>query len=660
MFFRFDFGKSLIQFFGYYICWLLIILNISIAVIYPAEAIESEAKTLLSIENLKSNLNNLTIQEGLSTIELNNLIINLNDSNSDFRSEFYRQINDKIARSEQPLSLDLSNSLIRGNLQLNRLGITTPLVAGALSSLLTPAEREKIAECHNLITKPGIQIPLINIFRGSLKLDRAMVTDSIDLSHSLFLQSVSIVEARFQQEANFSNIFFDRDLDFSGSIFEKKANFERAHFLNYAKFKQVRFLDISNFNNSYFKEKANFEGTVFSQLADFSRSKWLKIADFSKTIWRDRVIFSKSRFVEALKFTAATFEQTVSFRDVYVKSAIDLRDVSLLNRIDFSNALFASNTAINVSGLAFDNEAAKIIGDTGRIGKVIYIPTLENNETLVRNLIINFRNLEQIFDANQIEYQRTKLKLEQLNGKIIATFWQDLLSLNWFGKLWQWLSLSLLLLLGDYGTNFSVVFSAGIIAIAFFSLIFWLVDRYRPQIAHPIIPKRAETIYMSVSFSVLTIIGIVNIFLNTNKPGLTLICLTIILVPIPTTLSIVLYWRGRYHKLLNSSYFVEDGSLRQFRLLLGRLPIMPRFPFFRDRYQQILWDKHWNWLNYYDFSLNNILKFGFNDLRVRDEHLPGIISFLVWYQWCLGVVYIILLLWTISRTIPGLNLLLYF
>jgi hypothetical protein len=222
------------------------------------------------------------------------------------------------------------------------------------------------------------------------------------------------------------------------------------------------------------------------------------------------------------------------------------------------------------------------------------------------------------------------------------------------------LSLSLLLLLGDYGTNFSVVFSVGIITIAFFSLIFWLIDRYRPQISQPIIPQREEIIYMLSSFAVLTIIGITNIFLTTDKPWLTLSCLIIILIPIPITLSIVLYWQGRYHKLLDTSYFVEDGSLRQFRFLLGRLPVMPRFPFFRDRYQIILWDKRWSWLNYYDFSLNNILKFGFNDLRVRDEYLPGIISCLVWYQWCLGVMYIILLFWTISRTIPGLNLLLYF
>jgi hypothetical protein len=80
---------------------------------------------------------------------------------------------------------------------------------------------------------------------------------------------------------------------------------------------------------------------------------------------------------------------------------------------------------------------------------------------------------------------------------------------------------------------------------------------------------------------------------------------------------------------------------------------------FRDHYMPILWDRRWNWLNYYDFSLNNLLKLGFNDIRLRDKHLPGIISALVWYQWSLGILYIALLLWTLSRTIPGLNLLIY-
>lgn len=80
---------------------------------------------------------------------------------------------------------------------------------------------------------------------------------------------------------------------------------------------------------------------------------------------------------------------------------------------------------------------------------------------------------------------------------------------------------------------------------------------------------------------------------------------------------------------------------------------------FRDHYMPILWDRRWNWLNYYDFSLNNLLKLGFNDIRLRDRHLPGIISALVWYQWSLGILYIALLFWTLARTIPGFNLIIY-
>jgi hypothetical protein len=36
----------------------------------------------------------------------------------------------------------------------------------------------------------------------------------------------------------------------------------------------------------------------------------------------------------------------------------------------------------------------------------------------------------------------------------------------------------------------------------------------------------------------------------------------------------------------------------------------------------ILWNRRWNWLNYYDFSLNNLLKIGFNDISLARRTPP--------------------------------------
>ena len=627
---------------------------------YLEAASQSDKKTYLSLENLQNKLNNLVQQEGIATIDLSNYIIDLTQADNEFNNQFYPKIKARLSRDRAPISLDLSNCIIQGDLELNRLTISTPLTEGSLSSWLTPIEQEKIQSYHQFISQPQKQIPTVNIWRGILKIDHTIFTGTTDFSKILFLQKVSALETNFQQTTNFTNSIFGKNSDFSGTVFNLDANFDRVRFMDISNFDQVQFQKIANFKNSYYEQAVDFNETVWEGVADFSRSVFSKSANFSHSLGRDRVIFSKSKFLDYLIFTNATFEKNLSFRDIYLASDIDLRDVSLLNRVDFSNAFFTSTASIDAAGLAFDSEEAKIIGDSGTIGNVISIDSYEGNETILRNLIRNFRSLEQIADANQIEYQREKLKLKQLGYLIVKTSWQKIFTFTCIFQILTWLSLSLLLLLGNYGTNINLLLAIGIIAIAFFSLLFWIVDRYRPGISKPIIPTRYETLCMVGSYLTLTLFGIVNIFITTDKPWLTLACLAIVLLPIPIAFLIYIYSHGRYHQLLDITYFVEDGSLRQFRLLLARLPIIPKFPFFRDRYQPILWEKRWNWLNYYDFSFNNILKFGFNDIRLRDEHLPGIISTLVWYQWCLGGLYIILLLWTLSKTIPGLNLLIYF
>ncbi len=621
---------------------------------------QTEARSYLTLEILQEKTTNLIQLKGRDTIDLSNYIIDLSNVDSELNRQFYQIINNAISRANNVISLDFSNSIFQGNFKLNQLGIASSLGEGALSSLFTPLEQDQINQYYPLSINEAKQIPKVNIFRGKLYFNSTVFTGEVDGSNSLFLQSLTANAVKTQAIVKLNQTIFGKDIDFSQAIFSQNIDLSQSHFFAKVKFKQAEFQGIADFSNSQFAALVEFNEAIFTQIADFTHSVFLQPIDFSQAMFRDRLIFAKSKFLDSLIFTNSTLEKNITFRDIYLNSLINLQDAHLLNRLDFSNAFFTPQANINVSGLAFDTTEAKITGQPGIIAQFINVNRLEGNETVLRNLIRNFRSLEQIADANYIEYRQEQLKVRQISDRLAKTSWRKVFTWAWISLIPKWLSLNLLLLLGDYGTNINSIFSLGIITITFFSLLFWLIDRYRPNISQPVIPKRYEIIIMLVSYLTLTIFSIFNIFITTDQPWLTLIAIAIVLVPLPILVVGIIYRRGRYHQLLNTTYFVENGEYREFRLFLGRLPIIPRFPFYRDRFMPILWDKRWSWLNYYDFSLINIFKIGFNDIRLRDQHLPGLISSLVWYQWCLGVLYIILLLWTLSRTIPGLNLLIYF
>ena len=627
----------------------------------PLQAIaQTETRSYLTQEILRSRTSNLIQQEGRDTIDLSNLIIDLTNTDSEFSQYFYQEINNVISHSSKPINLNFSSSIIQGNFQLNKLGIASYVGEGALSTLFTSLEREKINQFYPLKIDTKQQIPRVNIFRGSLYFSDTVFTGSVDASNSLYLQLITANAAKFQETANFSNAIFAKDINFTDAIFSHNTTFANCHFFSKVKFNAAEFQNIINFNETQFELAVNFDRAIFMQLADFSHSAFIETVDFSNTIFRDRLTFAKSKFLNSLLLINSSLDKTVTFRDIYLSSIINLQDAHFFNRLDFSNAFFTPPAKINVSGLAFDAAEAEIIGQPGIIGKYLNVDRLQGNKTVFRNLILNFRRLEQIADANNLEYEQKQLAVQQISDRLTKTSWRKIFTFSWFILIPQWLGLNLLLLLCDYGTNINLIFTIGIITITLFSFLFWLIDRYRPNITQPIIPQRYEIIVMVFSYITINLLAIINIFFASDRPWLTLTAISIVLLPIPVFITGLIYQKGRYHKLLDTSYFVENGQYRQFRLLIGRLPIIPRFPFFRDRFMPLLWDRRWNWLNYYDFSLNNIFKLGFNDIRLRDRHLPGLISTLVWYQWCLGVLYIVLLLWTLSRTIPGLNLLIYF
>ncbi len=616
-------------------------------------------RIILTEPLLQEALTHPILNDGSLIIDLQNFDVDLTPENIEFRDQFYQQLQNQFNHSPKPLGLDLSNSLIRGDFNFNQLGLAVQLSQATLPKQLMSTEKQLLEKDPSFLPEIGEQINTINIFRGLVKLKGAIFTGKTDFSKTFFLQRIEGEKVKFNQDSVWAESRFGRDLDFSKGIFNRNLDFSQDLFFGPVKFRQARFQGVTDFKKSSFWSEANFRESHFLQLANFTAIQWLKDVHFDQVNWSDRVLFSQSRFFQNLSFNNATFEKSAAFRSARFSHLIDLHDVKLLGQLDFSNGVFFPYAKMDVSGLAFDSEQAKLLGDKTIIGKTITLSGLKDNETVIRSLVRNFRDLEQIPDANQVEYTAQLLKSQRLSQELLRIPKNVRSLITWLGMLNDWLMLNGLLLFSNYGTNVKLVLGIGLITIAYFGMIFWLIDRVRRWHPHPILPDKSESIYMVSSFVGLMIVGLTTVFTSTLTPNLTLMGLGFILLPLSVFLIGRLYYQGRYHNLLKISYLTQDGSMRQLRLLIVRLPVIPEFPLFRDRYTYLNWERHWNWLNYYDFSCNNLIKLGFNDIRLRDEHLPGIMSFLVWYQWILGVLYLSLLLWTLSRTIPGLNLLIY-
>ncbi len=717
---------------------LMINLIISIAVFPHAAqaAIAQPERIPLTLELLQERLRSPVPREGTRILDLRRTTIDLRPENADFRDQFYSLVQAQLQRPGLPLGLDLSYSLIEGDLAIAKLGLRAPLYGESLSPIFTPNEKAQLQRDRRrlsrlstlsqslLITsKESSQAPSaqITVFRGPIKLVQTRITGFADFTNTFFLNRMEAQGAQFPSGADWSQTRFSLPVSFTNANFGREALFRNNIFFGKAEFNQTQFRGEVSFQSSEFQATANFNQAVFYQSANFTRVQWQGNADFAQTRWREQTLFTKDKFSQLFFLTDATFDKSAIFRDAQFNRAVNLRGATILDRADFSYCSFSKGAYLNVAGLRFDSDKAKILGDPGQIGKAISVPTLQGNENLLRELVRNFRRLEQISDANQIDYTAQRLRSQQLLQRLFGTnlntatipqlskigFNQpqaaaivqrrakqpfrnppELLTvtavdlatyikvrdrviaveplspvLNALDRLsiaFNWIALSLLLLLSRNGTSFWLIFGVGLVTIAYFSILFWGVDRWRRRYPKPILPTWREFAWVSSFATVLNLGGLVAVFRNGDRPWMTLACLAIIMVPIPLILIGLLFRQGRYHPLLDASYFVEEGTLRQLRILIGRLPIIPREPMFRDRYLPILWDRHWSWLNYFDFSFNNFLRFGFNDIRLRDQHLPNLVTGLVWYQWSLGTLYITLLLWTLSRTIPGLNLLIYF
>jgi Helix-hairpin-helix motif len=691
-------------------------------------AVAVSERSLLTLEVLQSRLKSPMQTEGVRTIDLRRLVIDLRPENGDFRDQFYRLIQAQMQRSNVPLGLDLSYSLVQGEFKVSALGIRTPLYGQSSLPIFNEAEQAQLARdrlrlsqlsqlSRSLLVQTQPTTLQITVLRAPLTMLQTRFEGFVNFTNTFFLGRVEAQGSTFTQDIDWSEARFSQSASFTNASFQRESKFRSTIFFDRAKFNQVQFLGATNFQSSEFYANASFHQALFQQSANLTRIQWRDKADFAQTRWQAPVLFDRDKFSQPLFLTEAVFEKQVSFRQTQFSQPVNLRGASLLYQADFADAGFAPTAYLNVSNLQFDPKQATILGNPGLMGRVISVPALQGNEAVLRKLVQNFRQLQQISDANRIEYRLETLRLQQFRQRLLGT---DLNTANllqfqrvgfsegqaialvqarsqqpfrntndilrvegvdlatyvkvrdrivtreslspggWLLDALRWLGLSVLLLLTHYGTNFWLVFGVGLVAIAHFGILFWLVDRFRRLHPKPIVPTVLEMTWALSGFSAITLAGLTAIFRSGEHPWYTLACLELVIIPIPAAIAGLIYWRGRYHDLMTVSYFVEDGSMRQLRFLIGRLPNIPFYPGFRERYNPILWDRRWSWLNYFDLSLNNLFRLGFNDIRLRDQHIPGLITTLVWYQWSIGLLYFALLLWTLSRTIPGLNLLIYF
>jgi len=709
--------------------WLVVLVAGGVWAMEPAVSWAAELPTeTLTIAHLQDRLQNPVRREGQPTIDLRRVILDLRDDNAEFRDRFYPLLQNRLQMGDTALALDLSESVVRGDFDLQRLSLREPLYGEAFFPLLTEPEQAQLKRdrrrlsqlsqlSRSLLLQPQSAPLRLYLFRNRLDLSQTRFDGSVLASDIFFLEPMNAAGAQFLGSVNLSESRFSDTVSCIACQFQQAVRFRSALFFGRVRLGQAHFQGPVTFQGCEFAEGAGFAQAEFQQTANFSRVTFQGNADFGKTVWQGNGSFLKSAFWGDLFLTEARFAAPINFRQSRLERAANLRGASVQSQVDFGDAVFGPTTRINVAGLDFNGDQGALLGSPGQIGRVLSVPSLSGNETLLRNLVRNFRELEQVADANQLEYLTERLRLRSLQQQLTnvnlntaprsrlqilgfsaaqseaivaqrqvsplikATDVLDLdgidLStyvkvrdriiaqppLSWAKRLQlalRWLALAALLLLSHYGTSVGLTLGVGLIAIALSSLLFWWVDRYRRRHPTPIVPPREEASWMVGSGAVVLGLGTLIIVRLGDTPGLTALAIALLVLPMPLTLTALLYRRGRFHDLMDTSYLVEDGSFRQLRLLIARLPVIPSFPFFRDRFVPIDWQKRRNWLNYYDFSLNNWFKFGFNDIRLRDKCVPGLVTALVWYQWAIGLAYVTLLLWTFSRTIPGLNLLLYF
>ncbi|MEM8641155.1 MAG: pentapeptide repeat-containing protein [Cyanobacteria bacterium P01_G01_bin.54] len=643
-----------------YLCCTVLLLSGFLHVL-PAQAADLP---VLTVDELRDRLEHPQAQNPAEIIDLQGFFIDLQDP--DLRQTLISEVRSRFTRAHPERVLDISHAVIQGDWPIAALSNAVRLVPELLQNQLTPSEWQQLQDHPDVLSESQPQrfyrwqssdfarSPTWQLLRLNLRAEHTQFQGAIDLSQTLVLQPWQAQGASFSGDLSATNSIWLALLDLSQSTFRQMPRFEQSRFWDTTTWQRSRFAQGATFAYSQFEQTPNFNQASFGGEANWRGSRWLAGANWSQSQWRDRTRWNDSQVQGVLDLSEAVFHQPIAFRNTQFApgSSLDLRQATVLAQLDLSNSQFSPDAKLLADGLIFGSLETQVIGDRGRVGALIQLSQLTGSETTLANLVRNFRRLEQIADANRLEVLGARLWIRQQQQHLRNTPWYC-----WWqatGTVLVSGGVGLLLWLSEDGTSIRLVLLVGGLGMTLFALLFWAIDRgLRPQAE-----ERRLMLGSSLGSVAIALWAIGQI---APHPLRTLLGLGLWLVPLPGWI-LLRYARARSSSeptAAQNSYFWEDGSQRHLHLLIVRLPILPKFPFFRDRYSPILSDRRWGWLNYYDFSLNNLFKFGFNDLRLRDKAVPGWLTVLVWYEWALGIGYVALLLWTLARTIPGLNLLIY-
>jgi hypothetical protein len=220
---------------------------------------------------------------------------------------------------------------------------------------------------------------------------KVQFNNSVDFGRSQFQGAVDFADTQFAGVTRFDNVTFNTAATFANTVFESSSNFSKARFVEDGVFSRAEFLGnadftlvtyrkkadfqkkrftTSAFTGSRFEGEADFNGSEFRQDADFTNVNFRAKANFRETVFSGVIYagaqfagaadFFKARFDQDAFFSSTTFQQNATFTKTRFLADANFSQARFLNNAFFAQADF--NQDVSFRAAVFQPEG---VGDTG-------------------------------------------------------------------------------------------------------------------------------------------------------------------------------------------------------------------------------------------------------------------------------------------------------